>query len=316
MLKYLITGTETLIAPAVMMGMLFAYIRAVYGGRGRKILAAGALCGLAAAAVMAYLKNKTKLINTSTWNLRIFTVAIAALVLLLILDLGWLRRRKEGRAGVIVPAVGAVSAFTILLYALPDVLAYPYNFVLGGDAVFSTGFLYRLIGLLLGVGLCVLVALAVDQVCRRISPGVVGVLLKLTLAVNALQQLSKILSILLARRVITSRALFRVVRFTSNYASLFIYGILLLALVVPVTLWLRSFRVNEPYENPAQHRKIRAKWRSVRRWSATAILSFAASVLILTAVNAYANRPVTLSAIEDCEIRGSELYIPFEQVDD
>ena len=316
MLKYLITGTETLIASAVMLGMLFAYIRTVYDGRGRKILTVGSLLGLAGAIVMAYLKNKTKLINTSTWNLRIFSVAIAALLLFLILDLGWLRRRREGKAGGIVPCVAAVLAFTILLYALPDVLAYPYNFVLGGEAVFSTGFIYRLLGLLLGVGLSVLAALAVEQVCRRVGPGAVGVLLKLVLTVNALQQLSKILSILLARRVITSRALFRVVRFTSNHADLFIYAILLLAVTVPVALWVRSFRVNEPYENPAQHRKIRAKWRSVRRWSTAAIASFAAAVVILTAVNAYANRPVALSAIEDCEIRGSNLYIPFEQVDD
>ena len=62
MLKYLITGTETLIASAVMLGMLFAYIRTVYDGRGRKILTVGSLLGLAAAIVMAYLKNKTKLI--------------------------------------------------------------------------------------------------------------------------------------------------------------------------------------------------------------------------------------------------------------
>ena len=44
--------------------------------------------------------------------------------------------------------------------------------------------------------------------------------------------------------------------------------------------------------------------------------TFAVSVLVLTAVNAYANRPVTLSAIEECEIRGTDLFIPFEQVDD
>ena len=316
MLKYLITGTETLMAPAVLLGMLFAYVRMAYGARGRNILTAGSLLGLAAAIVMSYLKNKTKLINTSTWNLRIFTLAIAALLLFLLLDLGWLRRRKEGKAGVLVPGLAAVLAFTLLLYALPDVLAYPYNFVLGGEAVFSTGFLYRLIGLLLGVGLCVLAALSVEHVCRRIGQGALGALLKLALGVNALQQLSKILSILLARRVITSRALFSVVRFTSNHSALFIYAILLLALSIPVALWLRSFRVNEPYENPAQHRKIKAKWRSIRRWSTSAILCFACCVLILTAVNAYANRPVTLSAIEECELRGTTLYIPFEQVDD
>ena len=316
MLKYLITGTETLIASGVLLGMLFAYISGVYGARGQKILTVGSLLGTVAAIVMSYLKNKTKLINTSTWNLRIFTVSIAALLLLLLLDLGWLRKQKEGKAGAIVPGVSAVLAFTVVLYALPDVLAYPYNFVLGGEAVFSTGFLYRLIGLVLGVGLSILAGISADRVCRRLEPGPVGVLMKLAFFVNALQQLSKILSILLARRVITSRQLFRLVRFTANNSNLFIYAILLLGAAAPVVLWLRSFRVREPYENPAQHRKIRAKWRSIRRWSSSALLSFAAAVLILTAVNAYANRPVTLSAVEECELRGTNLYIPFEQVDD
>ena len=74
--------------------------------------------------------------------------------------------------------------------------------------------------------------------------------------------------------------------------------------------------MQEKYENPAQHRKILAKWRSIRRWSGAALLSFAAVVLILTAVNAYANRPVALSAVEECEQRGDKLYVPFEQVND
>ena len=64
MLKYLITGTESLIVPAVLLGLLYGYVRAAYGPRGQKILTAGALLGLAAAIVMAYLKNKTKLIDT------------------------------------------------------------------------------------------------------------------------------------------------------------------------------------------------------------------------------------------------------------
>ena len=314
MLKYLITATETLIAAAVLLGMLSAYIPAVYGERGRNILTAGSLAGLLAAVVMSYLKNMTKLINTSTWNLRIFTVAILGFLAFLVLDLNWFRKRKA--AGAAVPGLAALLSFTIILYALPDVLAYPYNFVLGGDAVFSTGFLYRFIGLALGVGLCVLAGLAVRQVCRRVRPGALGLLLKLALGVNALQQLSKILSILLARRVLNGQALFRVARFTSNNAKLFLYAVLVLASLVPLALWAKSLHVREPYENPAQRRKIRAKWMSVRRWSATVLASFAASVLILTAVNAYANRPVTLSAIEECELRGTELFIPFEQVDD
>ena len=95
MLKYLITGTEDLIASGVLLGMLFAYIGEVYGTRGRNILGVGALAGLAAAIVMSYLKNKTKLIDTGWWNLRIFIVSIAALLLFLALDLNVLRRKRR-----------------------------------------------------------------------------------------------------------------------------------------------------------------------------------------------------------------------------
>ena len=316
MLKYLITGTENLTASGVLLGMLFAYIGAAYGTRGRRILGAGALTGLAAATVMSYLKNKTKLIDTGWWNLRIFIVYIILFLLLLALDLNWLRKRKNTKAGVIAPAIAAALSFLILFYALPDVLAYPYNFVLGGESVFSTGFLYRLIGLVLSILLVILAACSVYAVCCRIWIGAAGMLMKIALGINALQYLTKILALLLARRIITGRTLFRIVRFTTNYSNLFIYGILLAAVVAPVALWLRSFRVNEPYENPAQRRKILAKWRSTRRWSTSTILSFAAAVLILTAVNAYANRPVALSAVEECELRGDKLYVPFEQVSD
>ena len=82
MLKYLITGTRDLIVCAVLLGMLFGYLPAAYGQRGRRFLNWGALLGLLAAAVMAYLKNKTKLIDTGWWNLRIFTVSIAAWLLM------------------------------------------------------------------------------------------------------------------------------------------------------------------------------------------------------------------------------------------
>ena len=314
MLKYLITGTRDLIVCAVLLGMLFGYLPAAYGQRGRRFLSWGALLGLLAAAVMAYLKNKTKLIDTGWWNLRIFTVSIAAWLLMAGLD--WKRLREKQPFCVAVPALGGVLAFLLLFYSLPDVLAYPYNFVLGGEAVLSTGFLYRLIGLLLGVGLCVLAAVAVEQVCRRVSPEAAGALARLALGVNALQQLSKILALLLAKRIVTNRTVFRAVRFTTNHADLFIFVILVIAVAAPAALWLRSFHVSEPYENPAQHRKIKAKWRSIRRWSSAAILSFAAAALIVTAVDAYANRPVALSAVEECEIRGDRLYIPFEQVED
>ena len=40
------------------------------------------------------------------------------------------------------------------------------------------------------------------------------------------------------------------------------------------------------------------------------------ATLNMSAVKAYANRPVELSPVEECELRGDSLYIPFAQVED
>ena len=313
MLKYLITGTQSLIVAGVLLGMLLAYHALVYGKLGRRIVGIGALVGLVGAIVMSYLKNKTKLIDTGAWNIRIFTVTACALLLLIVLDaVGPLRRRKFPA----VPVLGGLLAGLLLFYVLPDVLAYPYTIVLGGTSVVSTDFIYRMIGLVLSILLVALSTLAVHNVCLRVSPGLVGTLMKVALGINSLQQISKIVQTLLARRIIVNHTLFQIVKFTSNHSDWFIYATLLVALVCPVLLWVRSFHVNEPYENPAQHRKIRAKWRTSRRWSTTVIVCMALVTLTLTAINAYANRPVELSPTEECELRGDSLYISFEQVED
>ena len=228
MLQYLINATEALIAAAVLIGMLLAYVFRVYGARGRKTVLIGVLIGLAAAIVMAYLKNKTKLIDTGLWNIWIFSATALALIALAVLDAIRGLREKQRLAA---PVAAAVIAGLLMFYSLPDVLAYPYNIVLGGFSVFSTGFIYRFIGLVLGVVLMVVACLAVYQVCIRISPKTVGLLMKLALLVNSLQQISKIVNLLRAKRIISGRFVFTIVKFTSNHANLFIYLVLLTALL-------------------------------------------------------------------------------------
>ena len=315
MIKYLVDGTEGMITASVLLGMLFAYVFREYKTRGRQILLAGTVLGFLMACVMAYLKNKTKLINTSTWNLRIFTVSMIVFLLFLITDLKFLRS-KARVLQIVSPVFLSIWSFCLLFYTLPDVLAYPYTFVLGGNAIFTTGFLYRLIGLFLGILLCLIAGVSTGFVAGMLDEKGSGILLKLALLVANLQFAAKMLSILLARRVLTGHNLFQLVKFTSNHAQLFIFLILALAFIAPIIMLARSLHVQEPYENPAQKRKIKAKWRGVRRWSGTVIACFALAVFTLTSVKAYANRPVELSPTEECEVRGENVYVSFAQVED
>lgn len=330
MLKYLISTLEYLIVMGVLLGMLYAYLYGRCGVRGRKILTGFSLAGLAAATLLAYLKNKTKLIDTGNMNILLFSISISALILFLVLDLQKLftkwntgadqdaaeDERFTRKAVLLVSIPASIVAFIEVTYSLPDVLAYPYTIVLNGDNVFSTGFLYRFIGIVLGAVLVLVCSLSAHFVCRRISVRATGVLLKIALLITGFQQFTKILQTLLTRRYISGKAIFRLIKFTSNHARLFIFGVLLTVIFLPIVLWIRSFHVNEPYTNPAEHRKIKAKWRSIRRWSTSLIASTLLVILCITAVKSYVNRPVQLSAAEECEIRGDNLYIPFTQVED
>ena len=313
MLQYLINTSQLTIVAAVLTGMLLGYMQRVYSMRGQKVVLIGAVVGIVLAIVMAWMKNKTKLIDTGYWNIITFSVTLVALLALIVLDA---IRRLRNKQSIAAPVAAAVIVCALLFYALPDVLAYPYTIALSGFTVFSTNFIYRVIGMILGLILAAVAGTAVYKVCLSLEPGLTGVLLKLALIVNSIQQISKVLNLLRAKRIIRGHFVFQIVRFTSNHSNLFIYAVLIVALVIPVLLWARSFHVNETYENAAQHRKIRAKWRSTRRWSSAVIVCFVLVVLNLTAVNAYANRAVELSPTEECELIGDSLYVPFEQVED
>lgn len=296
MLNYFITITEGVTITAILIGLLYAYVPTALGGRGKWMLTVGALAGLAAAVVVAVLKNTTKLIDSSggtgMWNVRTFAVSTLALAIYYIFSVKGIRRKLGAKGDVIAAASAGVLAFTFTFYALPDVLAYPFNFSLNGESVFSTAFFYRLIGYLFGVILCLMTAAAVCQAAKRMKPGGTAILLNLALLINGAQQITKAIQVLYAKRILSGHALFVLIKYTSNYSDAFIYAVMGVTLIVPITLWIRSFHVNEPYENPAEHRKIRAKWRSIRRWSTLLLLCFVMAVLNLTLFTALDNQVV------------------------
>ena len=314
MLKYLILVTKALSVPAVLLGMLYACVTEACGAAGRRILHIGTVTGFASAVLMAILKNKTKLINTGVWNRRIFTVSLIALLLFALFSL--LRKKLGGAGKLLAPVCAAVLSLTLLLYALPDVLAYPFLFSLNGISLLSTDFLFRLIGWLLGLALAFLTFLGVQSTARRVDTAAVGALTAVVLGVSGLQQTSKIIQELYSKRVLRGKGWFTIIKYASNYSDWFIYIILLAAVILPISLWLASLHVNEPYRNPAEHRKIRARWRAARRWASVSIACFALSASTLTWVNAIANRPVELSPVEPSELRGENIYVPLTQVED
>lgn len=317
MLTYLIKTTEGLLLAAIMLGLMLSFAKVAFEKKGQKTVLIGTVMGLAASVGMSVLKNTTGKIDTGRWNLRIFAVSLIAFIVFLIFSVKVIRKKTK-RVGDWAQWVSlAVLAFTAILYALPDVWAYPYSFLLAEETFFASAYLYKLIGYLLGIILVFIVGLSVCMNSYRLGTGAAGLFLKLILLLNAIRQLMVGLQIMLAKRMITSNhTLFTIAKFSSNHSDSFIYGAMLLVAVMPVILWIRSFHVREPYANPAEHRKIRGKWRKTRKWATTAIAALLLSLMNLTVVRVIDSREVTLSPVEDALIRDGNVYVTFEQVAD
>jgi uncharacterized membrane protein len=121
----------------------------------------------------------------------------------------------------------------------------------------------------------------------------------------------------LARRIVkVPRWLFGIIVEVINHNVVFLYIIMCLSLVLPLVLFIKSRRISESWRNPAEHRKLRAFKRSLRRWSAAAVSGYLAAVFILTAVKAYSEQAVVLSPAEPMTIEGEEIIIPIEKIND
>lgn len=313
MANYIIQATEQLICMMLVLGMTFAYSSKDYGKTvGRTIFRVGVIAGIAAGAIMSYLKNGTNKIDTGSWNFWIYLITIISFIAFIVFT------KLEKKIGKIPSAVClAVMIFMLLFYSLPDFLATPFQIYVAETTFFSSSYIIKLSGFVIGFILTLVACFASNRMSRRFEANHLFWFLVVAVAINEVLQLSRLVNIMITRRIIASNhALFQFVKFGNNHSNLFIYLIMAVFVVMGVILIARSAHVNEPYSNPAQHRKIRAKWRNIRRWSTTAFICVACSVVIMTVVNNIANAETQLSPTEDCDVIDGQVVIPFDRVDD
>ena len=299
----------------ILSGLILSYVRVAYSGRRKGILRVGMLLGLLFAVALTAVKKTSNKINMGTWNLRIYSVSLGAFVLFLIFLLFERKWKKFGEIAVSI-ALG-IQVCMLLFNYLPSFLVMPHTILLAEETMISSSFLLKLIGVLFGLILTFLAGFAVYKCCNSLTKGANLALLLIALLVEMFRDVATAFGILLSKRIISSNhTLFMISKYASNWGDAFLYFSLFLGAAAAVVLLVKGLKVNEPYANPAEHRRIRAKWRSRRRWSATMLVCTLLSVLTLTALDAYANREVELSPIEDALVQDGAVYVPFDQVSD
>ncbi|MDR2184252.1 MAG: Fe-S-containing protein [Treponema sp.] len=326
MLRYLIQVVENLLTTGILIALLWAVLDKEEGKARKRRALWGAAAGTGAALILVVLRRTTALISRGVFNTWILSAAVIFGILFILFQWEVLQRplgrtaflqKRPGLAGALPAYVNALLIGALLLYALPTIFLYPTEFALAGESIFTTDFLFKLIGFTAGLLAVSLTALALYQTGRGLPEKFLKILLTAALALNICSQTIVIVQFLLARRIIPMiRWIFRIIVAAVNNNMVFLYALMGISFLLPLVLFFTGLRTPAAGKNPAEVRKIRARLRINRRWCGTVAAGFILSVLVLTVVKDYTGRGVVLSPAEPMTLAGEEIIIPITQVED
>ncbi len=329
MLKYLWMVTQDLFLPVTFVSLMHAVLGRLYGKKGRCADWTGIVVSLAASAVFAYFKNNTNRIISSHWNHVIYAVIIGfTLAFILFLILFGRKERRFFRPGDgLLCFAGAGLTAVWIFFRLPGAASYPFNFNTMGNGYWSWYYMQRLIGWALALLILAVYAHLLYECALQIKKaGLAKAVLALGTVWNAFYCFCYFFVPFVSRAkwlrwpVTYTAGEFGWVRdltqFASKNAMLFIWLPVVLVLLLTVCFFLENTKVIEPYDNPAQHRKLRARNRRHRRLAAALTVFLALIALTLTAVKKYDTRVIELSAPETYTVEGDEILVPMESVMD
>lgn len=321
MLKYFVWVVRDLALPGILLGIIFYFTSFFNIKRQKKFVFWGTLAGFAMALFIAIVKENT-LIRDKTilvFNLVFMGIILAAGLVYLVFS--WIVFSKKSgcpfACNFALDVAGGLFAFALISYELPNVLLYPFHFLISGQSVMSTDFLFKFIGFVLGLLVVFLATLTVYKILKNLPCLCTVVYSSVVIFSNFIGLLGLFLSPMIVRRWIkVSRALRKQVMFLLNHQLIFTFIAIAITFVIAAILIYVSLNNHEKYTNPAEHRKIRAKCRNLRRWAFASFFFYLLIIVDLTVLKKITEKVVVLSAAEPFEIEGDIISIPFENVRD
>ena len=336
MLKYLYLTTENLLITVTLITLVWAVVRRTFSGKGQPFLWAGLAAGLLASAALAAARMNlaaNRALNTwlnisqqAIWTALIITAGSVGFLVLLAFfgrkdDSGW-------NAGSILTCVfAAVAVFGLTVREMPGIFSDPFNFDTMGKGAISEEWFLRLAGWGLALILLALYSRWLFRAAVRLERrGTVVCIAAAALLIGSF----RVIAIILRYWTANIKQFAWPVRydparfpwasdltiFASSNVLLFSAVIGGLAMIIPVRLFIDHIRVTQPYDNPAQLRRHRFNNRKLRRMAVRTLAVFAVFIVSMTAVKAYATRPVVLSSPESYTVDGDRILIDLEDVND
>ena len=329
--KYLWTVTQDLFLAVTLTTLIHILLSRLFGRRGRIIHGIALGVGVLASVALAIVKYNTNLIISSHWNHYIYAVLLTLTLLILLLTILFGRRENPETVagGTLLSLAGALYSAALIFYSLPGVLLYPFSFNTMGQGYFSSYYLVRMAGWLGALILLLIYSRLLSRCALYIKPyGLLPVLLNTGLVTFAVYCFGRFFVPWVNRAkwlkwpVKYTDAAYGWIgdwmMFTANFSMLFIWVMAGIAVLLAVLLFRQGTIIKEPYDNPAQHRKLKARNRHWRRVAAGVLVCVALCTVIMTVVKTNDTKQVELSAPEAYTVdqEAGVILVPMEAVGD
>ena len=331
MFKYLWMVTQDLFLTVTLTTLMHVFLGRLTGRKGRLIHGIALGAGVLASVALAAVKFNTKLIISSHWNHYIYAVILALTAVILALSIPFGRKESgEMKAGsaLLCIACSLLSA-ALVFYSLPGVLLYPFSFNTMGQGYLSSYYLVRMAGWLGALVLLTVYSRLLSRCALYIKPyGLVPAALNAGILSFAVYCFGRFFVPWVNRAkwlkwpVKYTDAAYGWIggwmMFTANYSMLFIWIMAGIAALLAILLFIQGTDIREPYDNPAQLRKLKARNRHWRRVAAGVLFCVILCTVIMTAVKANDTKQVELSAPEAYTVdrEAGVILVPMENVSD
>ena len=347
MFKYVWMVSQDLFLVFTFSSLIQAVLFRIAGKTGRRIGQIGLCTGVLASVILAVVKYNTRLIISSHWNHYLYIIILLLTLFLLLFTALFGRQRKEdngaspwtivreqegvriGARELLICIPGAALSAVLVFYSLPGVLLYPFSFNTMGQGYLSSYYLVRMAGWLLALVLLFVYSRLLTRCALYIrSWGAVHLAMDAGLLSFAAYCFGRYFVPWVNRAKwlkwpvkYSDQAhgwIGAWMMFTANHSMLFIYIPMAIVALLAILLFRQGTVIREPYENPAQLRKLKARNRHWRRVSIGVLLCLLLCLLIVTVVKTNDTKQVELSAPEAFTVdeAAGVILVPMENVSD
>ncbi len=323
--------TQDLFLAVTLITLMHAFLSRLFGRKGRLIHGAALGVGVLASVALAAVKFNTRLIISSHWNHYIYAVilSLTLFILLFFILFGRNENRSMHAGGAFLCGAASLLSAALIFYSLPGVLLYPFSFNTMGQGYLSSYYAVRMAGWLGALVLLYVYSRLLSRCALDIKPyGLVPAALHAGLLSFAVYCFGRFFVPWVNRAkwlkwpVKYTDAAYGWIggwmMFTANHSMLFIWISAGIAALLAVILFRQGMIIREPYDNPAQLRKLKARNRHWRRVAAGVLICVILCAVIMTVVKTDDTKQVELSAPEAYTVdrEAGVILVPMENVSD